>query len=404
MENYKQYSLETFKRLISRETTSNDMSKTYPSTETQLEFGKYLINEMKAVGLINITQDKYGYVIGELGNPKGEETIGLIAHIDTSPDCSGKDIDAVIHENYDCTDINLKGVTISPKEFPSLNNYKGKTIITSNGTTLLGADDKAGICAILTAMKYFNDNPAIEHKRIKVAFTPDEEIGKGTEYFSVDKFACDYAYTIDGGEIGELNYETFNAARAIITITGKNVHPGSAKGIMINSALIGVEFASMLPDDEIPAKTEDREGFYHLTEITGNVEKTILNYIIRDFDKTKFESRKNKIKEVTEQIKAKYGDIIELNLYDEYQNMYEVLKDKMEIVEIAKKAMEEAKIEPKIVAVRGGTDGAHLSFNGLPCPNIFAGGHNFHGPYEYLPLESMLKSAETIINICKVNK
>lgn len=404
MENYKQYSLETFKRLISRETTSNDMSKTYPSTETQLEFGKYLINEMKAVGLINITQDKYGYVIGELGNPKGEETIGLIAHIDTSPDCSGKDIDAVIHENYDCTDINLKGVTISPKEFPSLNNYKGKTIITSNGTTLLGADDKAGICAILTAMKYFNDNPAIEHKRIKVAFTPDEEIGKGTEYFSVDKFACDYAYTIDGGEIGELNYETFNAARAIITITGKNVHPGSAKGIMINSALIGVEFASMLPDDEIPAKTEDREGFYHLTEITGNVEKTILNYIIRDFDKTKFESRKNKIKEVTEQIKAKYGDIIELNLYDEYQNMYEVLKDKMEIVEIAKKAMEEANIEPKIVAVRGGTDGAHLSFNGLPCPNIFAGGHNFHGPYEYLPLESMLKSSETIINICKVNK
>lgn len=404
MENYKQYSLETFKRLISRETTSNDMSKTYPSTETQLEFGKYLINEMKAVGLINITQDKYGYVIGELGNPKGEETIGLIAHIDTSPDCSGKDIEAVIHENYDCTDINLKGITISPKEFPSLNNYKGKTIITSNGTTLLGADDKAGICAILTAMKYFNDNPTIEHKRIKVAFTPDEEIGKGTEYFSVDKFGCDYAYTIDGGEIGELNYETFNAARAIITITGKNVHPGSAKGIMINSALIGVEFASMLPDDEIPAKTEDREGFYHLTEITGNVEKTILNYIIRDFDKTEFESRKNKIKEVTEQIKAKYGDIIELNLYNEYQNMYEVLKDKMEIVEIAKKAMEEANIEPKIVAVRGGTDGAHLSFNGLPCPNIFAGGHNFHGPYEYLPLESMLKSAETIINICKVNK
>lgn len=404
MENYKQYSLETFKRLISKETTSNDMSKTYPSTETQLSFGRYLINEMKAVGLINISQDKYGYVIGELGNPKGEETIGLIAHIDTSPDCSGKDIEAVIHENYDCTDINLKGITISPKEFPSLNNYKGKTIITSNGTTLLGADDKAGICAILTAMKYFNDNPTIEHKRIKVAFTPDEEIGKGTEYFSVDKFGCDYAYTIDGGEIGELNYETFNAARAIITITGKNVHPGSAKGIMINSALIGVEFASILPDDEIPAKTEDREGFYHLTEITGNVEKTILNYIIRDFDKTEFESRKNKIKEVTEQIKAKYGDIIELNLYDEYQNMYEVLKDKMEIVEIAKKAMEEANIEPKIVAVRGGTDGAHLSFNGLPCPNIFAGGHNFHGPYEYLPLESMLKSAETIINICKVNK
>lgn len=404
MENYKQYSLETFKRLISKETTSNDMSKTYPSTETQLSFGKYLINEMKAVGLINISQDKYGYVIGELGNPKGEETIGLIAHIDTSPDCSGKDIEAVIHENYDCTDINLKGITISPKEFPSLNNHKGKTIITSNGTTLLGADDKAGICAILTAMKYFNDNPTIEHKRIKVAFTPDEEIGKGTEYFSVDKFGCDYAYTIDGGEIGELNYETFNAARAIITITGKNVHPGSAKGIMINSALIGVEFASMLPDDEIPAKTEDREGFYHLTEITGNVEKTILNYIIRDFDKTEFESRKNKIKEVTEQIKAKYGDIIELNLYNEYQNMYEVLKDKMEIVEIAKKAMEEANIEPKIVAVRGGTDGAHLSFNGLPCPNIFAGGHNFHGPYEYLPLESMLKSAETIINICKVNK
>ncbi len=406
MENYKEYALNLFKELISKNTQSDENSETYPSTTAQLSFGKYLTEKFKEIGLSKIAQDEYGYVTAEL--PNGEENsakIGLIAHMDTSPDCSGKDITAQIHENYDGSDIKLKnGITISPKDFPKLNNYIGNTIITSDGTTLLGADDKAGICAILVAMKYFIDNPAIVHKRIKIGITPDEEIGKGVEYFSTEKFNCDYAYTIDGGEIGELNYETFNAARAKITITGKNVHPGSAKDIMKNSALIGMELNSMLPADEIPSKTSKREGFYHLTSIKGTVEKTNLTYIIRAFEKEDFNARKETIKAVVNQLNEKYGNIINLELHDEYYNMYEVLKDKPEPIELAKEAMKKSGIEPKIIAVRGGTDGSHLSFMNLPCPNIFAGGHNFHGQYEYLPLESMLKSAEVIVNICKIEK
>ena len=272
MEKYKEYALNTFKELISKNTQSDENSNSYPSTESQLKLGKHLMEECKKIGLTKIEQDKYGYITAKLPNPdKNTPKIGLIAHIDTSPEYSGENISPQIHENYDGKDIVLKnGITISPKEFPSLNNYKGKTIITSDGTTLLGADDKAGITAILTAAKYIIEKK-LPHKDIKIAFTPDEEIGKGTEHFSTDNFGCDYAYTIDGGEVGELNYETFNAARAAITIKGKNVHPGSAKGIMINSALLAAEFISYLPSSETPAKTEGKEGFYHLTSIKGNL-------------------------------------------------------------------------------------------------------------------------------------
>jgi len=402
---YKDYALKLFKDLISKDTQSSESSETYPSTKTQLDFGKYLEKLCKEIGLVEVEQDEYGYVTAVLpnGDPNASK-IGLIAHMDTSPEYSGKNISPQIHENYDGREIFLKnGITLSPSEFPSLNNYKGQTVITSDGTTLLGADDKAGICAILTAMKYLTDNPELPRRQIKIAFTPDEEIGKGTEYFSTDKFGCDYGYTIDGGEIGELNYETFNAARAVIKIKGKNVHPGSAKGIMKNSALIAAELITLLPPDEIPSKTQGKQGFYHLINIKGNVEKTDLSFLIRAFDKTDFENRKERIKESVKRINEKYGDIADLDLYDEYYNMYEIIKDNPEPVELAKEAMRKAGIEPKIVSVRGGTDGSHLSFMNLPCPNIFAGGCNFHGPYEYLPLESMLKAAEVIVNICKNN-
>ena len=403
MEEYKDYALKLFKDLIERDTQSSEDSKTCPSTETQLNFGKYLIKLCKEIGLKEVKQDEYGYITATLPNGGSDSPkIGLIAHMDTSPEYSGKNISMRIHKNYDGGKISLEnGITLSPSEFPSLKAYKGQTIITSDGTTLLGADDKAGVCAILTAMKYLIDNPSVPRRQIKIAFTPDEEIGKGTEHFSTREFGCDYGYTIDGGEIGELNYETFNAARAEIVIKGKNVHPGSAKGIMKNSALIAMELISMLPSEEIPSETDGKQGFYHLNGIKGNVEKTSLNYLIRAFDKIDFENRKEKIKEAVKEINEKYGDIAVVKLRDEYYNMYEIIKDNMEPVELAKEAMREAGIEPKIISVRGGTDGSHLSFMNLPCPNIFAGGHNFHGPYEYLPLESMLKSAEVIVNICK---
>ena len=403
MENYKQYSLETFKRLISRETTSNDMSKTYPSTETQLEFGKYLINEMKAVGLINITQDKYGYVIGELGNPKGEETIGLIAHIDTSPDCSGKDIDAVIHENYDCTDINLKGVTISPKEFPSLNNYKGKTIITSNGTTLLGADDKAGIAEIVSAIVYLKEHPEIKHGKIRIGFNPDEEIGLGAHKFDVEKFGCDWAYTMDGGEVGELEFENFNAASAKITFKGRNVHPGYAKNKMVNSIRVANRFCAMLPAHETPEHTEGYEVFYHLISFNGDVEQTTVAYIIRDHDRARFESRKKKIERFVSEINAEYGEgTATLELRDQYYNMREKIEPVMHIIDTAFAAMEAVGVKPNVKPIRGGTDGAQLSFKGLPCPNIFAGGLNFHGRYEFAPIQNMEKAMKVIVKIAEL--
>ena len=329
-----------------------------------------------------------------------ETTVGFISHMDTSPDCSGKNIKPMVIENYDGDIIERKGEKLSPEDFSSLKNYVGKTIICSDGTTLLGADDKAGVTEILTAVKFLVENPDIKHCNVKVAFTPDEEIGAGVDYFDVGKFKCDYAYTVDGGELGEISYENFNAARAKIDIVGKSVHPGSSKNVMINAALIGCRINELLPKKETPRDTEGYEGFYHLTKMEGNVENAHLDYIIRDFDKMSFEKRKNFITSIVESVNAEYGsEVAKLDLYDEYYNMLEVLNENKNVVDIAVKAILKAGVEPIIEPIRGGTDGARLSFMGLPCPNLFTGGHNFHGPYEYVCVESMEKAVEVILNI-----
>lgn len=398
------YILNMFKELTAFDTTACEASASVPSNVKQLEFAKVLAERLKELGLCNVSVSEYGYVTGVLPSNRSEFLkIGLIAHMDTSPECSGENVKTVITENYNGEDIALNGGTvISPKEFPSLKNYIGKTIITADGTTLLGADDKAGITEIFAALKRFKDEPHMPRHEIHVAFTPDEEIGRGADYFDVNAFGCDFAYTIDGGELGELSYENFNAARAKISVNGKNVHPGYAKDIMVNSALTALELMSYLPKNEIPSKTKDYEGFFHLVSLNGAVEKTMLEYIIRDFDKKAFEERKNKIRSIADELNKKYGaNTVTVEIYDEYENMLEVMKDNGDVIERAKKAMLNAGVKPLILPIRGGTDGARLSFMGLPCPNIFAGGHNFHGRYEYIPLESMEKAAEVIVNICK---
>lgn len=392
--------IEIFCDLIKFDTTSDPYSSIYPSTNSQREFGKILAKKCEDIGLDNVKIDKNGYVIATLKSniDKNVDKIGFIAHMDTSPDFNGKDIKPNIIENYDGKDIILKNIVLSPKEFPDLNNYIGKKLITTDGTTLLGGDDKAGIAEILTAFWYLKNNPHIKHGEIKLAFTPDEEVGAGVEYFNIEDFGCDYAYTIDGGGAGEINYENFNAADAKINILGKNVHPGQATNIMINSAMVANELLYMLPN-ETPTNTKDYEGFYHLTDIKGNVEKTSLHFIIRAFDKDEFENKKQTIKNIVDKLNKKYNNLLELNLKDSYFNMYNVLKDKEEIIEKAKKAIKKAGLEPYNKPIRGGTDGARLSFMNLPCPNLFTGGHNCHGPYEYVCVESMVKSVETIINI-----
>lgn len=392
--------IEIFCDLIKFDTTSAACSSTYPSTNSQREFGKILAKKCEDIGLDNVKIDENGYVIATLKSniDKNVDKIGFIAHMDTSPDFNGKNIKPNIIENYDGKDIILKNIVLSPKEFPDLNNYIGKKLITTDGTTLLGGDDKAGIAEILTAFWYLKNNPNIKHGEIKLAFTPDEEIGAGVEYFNIEDFSCDYAYTIDGGGTGEINYENFNAADAKINILGKNVHPGQATNIMINSAMVANELLYMLPN-ETPTNTKDYEGFYHLTDIKGNVEKTSLHFIIRAFDKDEFENKKQTIKNIVDKLNKKYNNLLELNLKDCYFNMYNVLKDKEEIIEKAKKAIKKAGLEPYNKPIRGGTDGARLSFMNLPCPNLFTGGHNGHGPYEYVCVESMVKAVETIINI-----
>lgn len=392
--------IDLFTRLIKYDTTSDPESKDYPSTEAQIFYADVLAGELTRIGLKDISIDRYSYVTATLlGNTQGP-TIGFISHMDTSPDCCGKGISPIIVENYTGKPIERKGPALSSEDFPELNLYIGKTIICSDGTTLLGADDKAGIAEIITAFKYLIDNPHIKHPTLKLAFTPDEEIGAGVDYFDAAVFGCDYAYTIDGGIAGEISYENFNAARAKIDITGKSVHPGSAKDLMINAGLIACEFNSMLPQYETPSNTDGYDGFYHLTKLKGNVEKAHLDYIIRDFDKNSFENRKHLIEEITEKLNNKYGEnTLSLDLYDEYYNMSEIIDKNKYVLERAVKAIEKTGIKPLIEPIRGGTDGARLSYMGLPCPNIFTGGHNFHGPYEFICVESMIKAVETIINI-----
>ncbi|MGB9808892.1 MAG: peptidase T, partial [Caldanaerobacter sp.] len=400
--------VERFLKYVKYHTTSDENSNTFPSTEEQLIFARELAKELKELGLSEVEVDENGYVTALLpaNTDKKIPTIGFIAHMDTSPDMCGKDVKPQIIENYDGNDIVLnkeKGIILSPSEFPELKNYIGKTLITTDGTTLLGADDKAGIAEIITAIEYLINHPEIEHGNVKIAFTPDEEIGRGVDKFNVKKFGCDFAYTVDGGELGTIEYENFNAASAKIKIHGRNVHPGTAKGKMKNSILIGIELQNMLPELERPEHTEGYQGFYHLNNFQGTVEETSMYYIIRDFDKRTFSDKKEYIKRVVETLNKKYGEgTVELELKDQYYNMREVIEKHMHIVETVMEAMRSLGIEPKVVPIRGGTDGARLSFMGLPTPNLFTGGHNFHGKYEFIPVESMKKAVEVIVKIIEL--
>lgn len=391
-------------------TTSNEDSETVPSTEIQKNLGKILVEDLKEIGLSDAYMDDKGYVYATLksNTDKNLKKIGFIAHMDTSPAASGENVNPQIHRNYDGGDIIVnkeKNIVLSPSEFSILSQKIGKTIITSDGTTLLGADDKAGITEIIEALKYIIENPQIEHSDIKVCFTPDEEVGRGADFFDVEGFNTDFAYTVDGGEIGELEYENFNASSVDIKIIGKSVHPGSAYNVMINAASVATEFNSMVPQNEVPEKTKGYEGFYMLTSISGEVDEAKLSYILRDFDLDGLNQRKAKMEEITKTLQQKYGeDRIIVEIKDSYYNMKEKIEPVMYIIDLAKKAMKDADIEPKIVPIRGGTDGARISYMGIPTPNLFTGGYNFHGYYEYAVAEEMEKAKEVIINIVKNNK
>ena len=391
-------------------TTSNEDSETVPSTEIQKNLGKILVEDLKEIGLSDAYMDDKGYVYATLksNTDKNLKKIGFIAHMDTSPAASGENVNPQIHRNYDGGDIIVnkeKNIVLSANEFSILSEKVGKTIITSDGTTLLGADDKAGITEIIEALKYIIENPQIEHSDIKVCFTPDEEVGRGADFFDVEGFNTDFAYTVDGGEIGELEYENFNASSVDIKIIGKSVHPGSAYNVMINAAAVATEFHSMVPQNEVPEKTKGYEGFYMLTYIGGEVDEAKLSYILRDFDLDGLNQRKAKIEEITKTLQQKYGeDRIIVDIKDSYYNMKEKIEPVMYIIDLAKKAMKDADIEPKIVPIRGGTDGARISYMGIPTPNLFTGGYNFHGYYEYAVAEEMEKAKEVIINIVKNNK
>lgn len=400
---------ERFLKYVKYDTKSDENSTTVPTTKTQLIFAKELSEELKQIGLDDVSIDEKGYVMATLPSNIDKDTpvIGFIAHMDTSPDMSGKNVNPQIVENYNGEDLTLnkeKNIILSPKDFPELKNYIGKTLITTDGTTLLGADDKAGVAEIVTAMEYLISHPEIKHGTVKIAFTPDEEVGKGADYFDVKKFNADFAYTVDGGPIGELEYENFNAASVKIIVNGRNVHPGSAKNKMVNSMEIAMELNSLLPENEKPQYTEGYEGFFHLTSFNGTVEKTSIHYIIRDHDKSKFEHKKELINKIVEFLNLKYGDnAVNIEMKDQYYNMKEKIEPVIEIVNTAKKAMEEVGITPVISPVRGGTDGARLSYMGLPCPNIFTGGHNFHGKYEYIPTFAMDKAVDVILKIIELH-
>ena len=400
--------LERFLKYVSIHTTSDENTGLVPSTPQQMEFAKILAEELKDMGMQDVSLDKKGYLMATLPSniDKDVPTVGFISHLDTSPDMSGKNVKPRIVENYDGNDIILnekENIVLSPKQFPELTMYRGQSLVVTNGLTLLGADDKAGIAEIMTAMDYFIKNPDVKHGKVRIAFNPDEEIGLGAHHFDVDKFGCQFAYTMDGGEIGELEYENFNAAGAKVTFYGTNVHPGYAKNKMVNSMKIATKFMATVPANESPEYTDGYEGFYHLTGIGGDVEKTTVSYIIRDHDRKKFEERKAHLQMLVDKINSEFGDnTATLEVKDQYYNMKEKVEPVKYIVDIASKAIRQAGVEPKVKPIRGGTDGAQLSFKGLPCPNIFAGGHNFHGKYEFVPIQSMEKATEVIKNIIKI--
>jgi len=400
--------VERFFKYVSFDTQSDELTGLTPSTPGQMIFAEYLKTELEAMGLEEISLDNYGYLFATLpaNTDKKVPTIGFIAHLDTSPDMSGKHVSPRIVEKYDGKDILLckeDRVTLSPEMFPELLDHKGEDLIVTDGKTLLGADDKAGIAEILTAIAYLQAHPEIKHGKIRIGFNPDEEIGEGAHKFDVEKFGCDWAYTMDGGEVGELEFENFNAASAKVTFKGRNVHPGYAKHKMVNSIRIANQFISMFPRHESPEHTEGYEGFYHLIGVNGTVEQTTVSYIIRDHDRSKFENRKTEVEHLVRKINSEFGEgTATLEMKDQYYNMREKIEPVMHIIDTAFAAMKAVGVEPKVRAIRGGTDGAQLSFKGLPCPNIFAGGLNFHGRYEFVPVQSMEKATKVIIKIAEL--
>ncbi|MBS9774235.1 MAG: peptidase T [Tenacibaculum sp.] len=399
--------IDRFISYVTVDTESDPKNFNFPSTEKQWDLAKKLEKELKEIGLQEVELDENCYLMATLPSNIDYEvpTVGFVAHIDTSPDFTGKDVKPQIHENYDGKDIVLnkeQNIILSPSYFEDLLLYKGQTIITTDGTTLLGADDKAGVTEIVSAMEYLINHPEIKHGKIRICFTPDEEVGRGAHMFDVEKFGAEWAYTMDGSQVGELEYENFNAAGATVTIEGKIVHPGSAKGKMINSMLIANEYIASLPKNETPQETEGYEGFFHLHNIEGNVEKTTLNYIIRDHDMNLFKGRKKLMEDIAKKINKDLGkDLVKVEIKDQYYNMKEKVEPVIHIVDIAEEVMKDLGIKPIIKAIRGGTDGSQLSFKGLPCPNIFAGGHNFHGRYEFVPIESIIKATEVVVGIAE---
>ena len=400
--------LSRFLDYVKFDTQSDELTNMTPSTPGQYEFAEYLRQKVTDLGLTEVTLDENGYLMATLPanvTDRHIPTVGFIAHLDTSPDMSGRHVKPQIVRNYDGTPITLnasEGIVLSPDEFPELLHYKGQDLVTTDGTTLLGADDKAGIAEIMAAVEYLIQHPEIPHGKIRIAFNPDEEIGRGAHKFNVEQFGCEWAYTMDGGEIGELEYENFNAASARVTFKGRNVHPGYAKHKMINSMRVATQFVIMLPRWETPEHTEDYEGFYHLVGIEGSVEKTELTYIIRDFDRDRFERRKKELEHLCRKINNEFPGCASIEIKDQYYNMREKVEPMQHIVEIAEQAMRNSGLTPKVVPIRGGTDGAQLSFKGLPCPNIFAGGLNFHGRYEFVPVPSMEKAAQVIVEIARL--
>ncbi|MBQ0117623.1 MAG: peptidase T [Flavobacterium sp.] len=407
-----QHIIDRFISYVTVDTESDPNSETTPSTSKQWDLANKLVEELKAIGLQDVSIDDKSYIQATLPSNLDYQvpTIGFVSHFDTSPDFTGANVKPQIVPNYDGKDIVLNkelNVVLSPSYFDDLKQYVGQTLITTDGTTLLGADDKAGITEIVTAMEFLIKNPQIKHGTIKVGFTPDEEIGRGADFFDVERFGCEWAYTMDGSQIGELEYENFNAAGVKLTFKGKSVHPGYAKGKMINSMLLANKFICKLPKKEVPEKTSGYEGFYHLNHFEGSIEETKVQLIIRDFDSKNYKKRKKTVEKMVEKINKKYAkkfgeNIVDLVITDQYFNMKEKVKPVKHIVDIAEQAMKELNIKPLIKPIRGGTDGSRLSFMGLPCPNIFAGGHNFHGKYEYVPVESMVKATEVIVKIAEL--